>query len=295
MKSFKYILIIVLIIIMIYSSISCSTNNSNTQKSITLQCSNAIFPKELLSESSKIMAERLKCLNFDNFTIDEDTFQSQMVVKLDDKANIPFVSEILSIQGKVNFLETFNREEVLKNLRHKLKSDCVQILDSLLGITSAKKYPDAIIGHAEVKDTFAISKFFRSKTVKSMLPTNTKFYWSKFVSESNRFELYAISLENSGINKASIEEIHVSKDAKYIAVSMTFKHEYWSVLENLTKRNIDKSIAFLVDGRVYSAPIVRSEISGGKIEITGNFTEEDANSIVAIISGGELPLDFQVK
>lgn len=294
MKSFKNILIIVLIILMFCAMFAC-TKSSNNQKSITLQCSNTTFPKELLSESSKVMVERLKCLNFNNFTIEEDTYQSQILIELDDRASISFISEILSVPGRVNFRETFDREDLLKNLRHELKSDCIHLLDSLLGINSSKKYPDAIIGQAEAKDTFAISKFFRSKTVKSLLPSNTKLCWSKYINESHKLELFAISNDDSGINKSSIEEIHVSKDDKYIGVSMTFKHEYWSVLENLTKRNINKSIAFVLDGRVYSSPIVRSVISGGKIEITGNFSEADANSIVTIISSGELPLDFQVK
>lgn len=234
-------------------------------------------------------------MNIYNFTIYEDIYQSQLIIKLDEKIDNQFISMILTEQGTMNLLETYKREDVLMKLHKGLNAECNQKLDSLLGITADKQYPDAIIGQANSADTFAISKFFRSKTVKSMLPPSIKFCWSKFVSESKKFELYAVSTANSGISKTSIDEVHVSKEVKYIAVSMTFKHEYWGILENLTKRNLNKAIAFVVDGRVYSAPIVTSAIAGGKVEVTGNFTEADANSIVAIISCAELPLDFQVK
>lgn len=295
MKSFKYILIIVLIIILIYSSVSCSEKKVNNKKTITLESICKTYPKELLSESRNVIVERLKCMDISNFAIDEDIYQSQLIIKLDDKVDDQLISMILTDQGVVNFLETLKRDDVLLKLHTRLNAECNKKLDSLLCITADKKYPDAIIGQANSTDTSAISKFFRSKTVKSMLPSNIKLCWSRFVSESKKLELYAVSTANSGISKTSIEEVHTSKDGKFIAVSMTFKHEYWAVLEKLTKRNLNKAIAFVVDGRVYSAPVVSSAIAGGKVEVTGNFTEADANSIVAIIRCGELPLDFKIK
>ncbi len=295
MKSLKCVLIAVLIIILIYSSISCSDQSINKQKTIVLESTCKTFPNELLSESSKVIADRLRCINISNFTIDEDIYQSRLIIKLDDKGDTQLISMVLTEQGTVNFQETHKREDVLMNLHKGLSTECNQKLDSLLGITTDKKYPDAIIGQANSRDTFAINKFFRSKAVKSMLPSNIKFCWSKYVSESNRLELYAVSTEKSGIDKTSIEGVRVSKDAKYISVLISFKQEYYRALEDLTKRSMDKSIAFLVDGRVYSAPIVKSVISGGKVEVTGGFSEEEANRLVAIISCGELPLDFQIK
>ena len=179
MKTLKYIFIIVMIIIMIYSSISCSKNQNNNQKSITLQSLCKTFPIELLSESNGIMAKRLACLNINNFTIDEESYNSQLIVKVNDNVDIQLLSEVLTSRGNVNFLGTFNRENVLINLHKELTSNCIQKLDSLLGITDGKKYPDAVIGQAIAKDTFAISKFFRSRTVKSLLPSRINFCWSK--------------------------------------------------------------------------------------------------------------------
>lgn len=295
MKSLKYIIIGLLIIILIYSSISCTEKAANNQKTITLESIYKTFPKELLSESKSVMTKRLNCMNIKDFVIEENSFQSQITVTLSEKENIPAISKVLRAQGKASFLETYNGNEVLGKLRKGLKSDCSRVLDSILGVTSDKAYPDAIIGQANVKDTFAIGKFFRTKAVKSLLPPSAKLCWSLTPNSSNKFELFAVSAENHGIDETALSDIHTSKGENYFGVSMTFKQEYNKTLENLTTRNIDKAIAFLIDGKVYSAPIVRSAITGGKVEITGNFTEEDANSLVAIIGYGELPLDFLIK
>lgn len=280
---------------MIYSSIACTEKAANNQKTITLESISKTFPKELLSESKEIMARRLNSMNIKNFIIEENTFQSQIVVILNEKENIKAISDVLNARGKANFLETINRNEVLINLRKGLKSDCSQVLDSLLGITNDRTYLDVIVGQADAKDTFAIGKFFRAKAVKSLLPSSAKLCWSLTPNSSNKFELYAVSTESQGIDETALSDIHTSKDENYVGVSITFKQKYHKALENLTNKNINKTIAFLIDGKVYSAPIVRSAITSGKVEITGNFTEEDANSLVAIIGCGELPLDFQVK
>ncbi len=295
MKSLKYIIIGLLIIILIYSSISCTEKAVTNRKTITLESVVKTFPKELLSESKKIMVKRLECINIKDYVIEENIFQSQIVINLNEKENIKSIAEVLKSRGKASFLESFKRNEVLSNLRKGLKSDCSRVLDSILGITVDKAYPDAIIGQANVKDTFVIGKFFRAKAVKSILPSKAKLCWSLAPNSSNKFELYAVSTESYGLDETALSDIHTSKSENYFGVSMTFKQEYIKTLENLTSRNIDKAIAFLIDGKVYSAPVVRSAITSGKVEITGNFTEEDANGLVAIIGCGELPLDFLIK
>ncbi len=296
MNLLKYIFIGVIVSIISSSCGTQSINNSNKDQVITLQSLSTSFPRELLSESSRIIAERLKCININNFTIEENIDQSQLIVTFDKKVDIQYLSEILPLQGKVNFFETYKREDVLKNLQKTIGLNCIQRIDSLLGISNIdKKYFEAIIGQAEVKDTSTINSSLKSDIVRSLLPTNIKFYWSNYLTESNKIELYAISSANSEINETTLKDVRASKDTKYIAISMTFKEDYWSAWENLTKKCMDKSIAFIVDNKVYSAPKVCSVISGGKIEITGNFSEKEANRLVAIIGCGRLPLDFQVK
>lgn len=295
MKTLKYILIGFIIIILIYSSISCSKNQNRNQKQVVLQSLSKTFPKELLTESSSIMAKRLKSVNINNFTIDEDIDHSQLIIKLNDDADIQTISETLASRGEFCFLGTLKREDVLMNLYKKLSPNCTLKLDSILGITGGKVYPDAIIGQANSSDTFAINKFFRSKAVKSLLPKNILLCWSSSLNNQNKLALYALSAEDYKINRFALDEAKTEKEDKSFAITMCFKQNFWGAWENLTKNNMNKSIAFVVDGRVYSAPIVRSVISGGKVEITGDFSEKEANSILAIISCGPMPLDFMVK
>jgi len=296
MNSLKYILIGVLISIISASCSSLPEKNSSKQQVITLQSLSTSFPRELLSESSVIIAKRLGCLNINNFTIEENIDQSQLIITFNERVDIQYLSELLPVQGRLNYLETYKREDVVRNLQKAVGLSCIQSIDSLLGVTSKdNRFPDAVLGSAAAKDTSTINRCLSSNIVKSLLPAHIKFFWSKYVTESNRLELFAISSDNSGINETALKDACVSKDAKHNAISMTFKEDYWSAWENLTKKSIDKSIAFVLDQRVYSAPKVCSVISGGKVEITGNFSENEANRLVAIISCGKLPLGFQIK
>ena len=138
MKSLKYIIIGLIIIILIYSSIACTEKAATNRKTITLECEVKTFPGQLFLESKEIMAKRLDCINIKDYVIEENTYQSQIAVIVNEKENTKSIAEVLKSRGKASFLETFKRNEVLDNLRKGLKSDCSRVLDSILGITADK-------------------------------------------------------------------------------------------------------------------------------------------------------------
>lgn len=72
-------------------------------------------------------------------------------------------------------------------------------------------------------------------------------------------------------------------------VSMTMNAEGANTWARLTKENIGKQIAIVLDGTVYSYPVVNSEISGGNSEISGNFDVEEATDLVNVLKSGKLP------
>ena len=67
-------------------------------------------------------------------------------------------------------------------------------------------------------------------------------------------------------------------------ISVEFSQEGRELFAAITKENINKRLAIVLDGHLYSAPMIRSEISGGKAQITGSFTEEEANELAAKIN-----------
>lgn len=98
------------------------------------------------------------------------------------------------------------------------------------------------------------------------------------------------------LNKENLLDVHAdfSKPA-YPTLCITFRENKWKVWENLTARNLDKPVDFVVDGKVYSAPEIREKISHGKISLTGSgFSTTEVRKLVAVISSGLVPLKFTI-
>jgi preprotein translocase subunit SecD len=67
-------------------------------------------------------------------------------------------------------------------------------------------------------------------------------------------------------------------------IDIEFSEVGQELLAAITKENLDKRLAIVVDGKLYSAPVIKSEIPGGKAQISGSFTEEEANKLAAKIN-----------
>jgi len=98
------------------------------------------------------------------------------------------------------------------------------------------------------------------------------------------------------LNKENLLEVHADfNNPKYPTLCITFKENKWKVWENMTTRNMNKPVAFVVDDKVYSAPQIKDTISHGKISLTGGgFSRTEIRKLVAIISSGPVPLKFSI-
>jgi len=67
-------------------------------------------------------------------------------------------------------------------------------------------------------------------------------------------------------------------------IALTFSDAGREQFAEVTRQNIGKRLAIVIDGRLYSAPTILTEISGGKATVTGNFTEHEAQELVAGIN-----------
>ncbi|MGE4193470.1 MAG: protein translocase subunit SecD [Pseudodesulfovibrio sp.] len=72
-------------------------------------------------------------------------------------------------------------------------------------------------------------------------------------------------------------------------VSLTFNTRGAKVFTDLTTENVNKRMAIVLDGKVYSAPVIRERIAGGSASITGNFTREEARDLAVVLRAGSLP------
>ncbi len=155
-----------------------------------------------------------------------------------------------------------------------------------------------VVGYAHYRDTAEINKYLNTKEVQGVFPRDLKLKWgvsaADFDKKGQIFELYAIrSTERDG--RAPLEG-DVITDASDVfdnygrpAVSMTMNTDGARRWAQLTKKNIGRSIAIVLDDYVYSAPNVMNEITGGSSQITGNFTLDQTKDLANVLKTGKMP------
>ena len=162
----------------------------------------------------------------------------------------------------------------------------------------------SLVGYANVRDTAAVNKIIYSKEAKKVLPGNLRLLWSAKptdnVNAKNVYELHAIKVTTTN-GRAPIEG-DVVTDAKdqfnnltgQPEVSMSMNTDGARRWAALTKANVGRAIAIVLDGSVYSAPRVSGEISGGQSSISGNFTIEDTKDLANTLKSGRMPAPARI-
>ena len=161
----------------------------------------------------------------------------------------------------------------------------------------------SLVGYANVRDTAAINKMIYGSLAKQILPSDLKLLWSAKpedgLNKKNVYGLYALKITTSD-GRAPLEG-DVVTDAKddfnqhgRPRVSMTMNSEGAREWAALTKANVGKAIAIVLDGVVYSAPRVDGEISGGQSSISGNFTIEDTKDLANTLKSGRMPAPAKI-
>jgi SecD/SecF fusion protein len=159
-----------------------------------------------------------------------------------------------------------------------------------------------VCGISSVKDTAAVNAFLKMDEVKDILPRDVRFSWTvkPYDPEGKFVQLVALRV-TSRDGKAAMEG-DVVTDARTDfgqfngspEVSMAMNAEGARMWKRLTADNIGKSVAIVLDDYVYSFPTVQSEISGGRSQITGNFTINEANDLSNILKSGKLPAPARI-
>ena len=162
----------------------------------------------------------------------------------------------------------------------------------------------SVVGYANLRDTAEINKLIYSDLAKQVLPSDVKLLWgakpADGISAKNVFELYALKVTQTN-GRAPLEG-DVITDAKdefdqtygHPSVSMSMNSDGARRWAALTKANVGKAIAIVLDGVVYSAPRVNGEITGGNSQITGNFTVEDTKDLANTLKSGRMPAPARI-
>lgn len=166
-------------------------------------------------------------------------------------------------------------------------------------------FQGAAVGYAHFKDTAKVNAYLKQSEIKVLFPRTLKFLWQIKPVEYNKEEvkdhyvLVAIKASRSG-NPALTGDVVTNARSEYAEtqasaeVSMQMNSEGAKKWARITKENVGKQIAIVLDNYVYSYPVVRQEISGGNSQISGDFTIAEAKDLANILKSGKMPAPARI-
>ena len=158
-----------------------------------------------------------------------------------------------------------------------------------------------VIGIAHYNDTADVNRMLARPEIKSMFPRDFKTLWGVKAIDTKEqyYELYAIKVTNKDGRAALGGEVVTKASDEFDqygnpSVSMSMNTEGARRWAQLTKQNVNRNIAIVLDNCVYSAPNVQGEITGGNSSITGSFTVEDTQDLANVLKSGKMPAPARI-
>ncbi|MCB9013020.1 MAG: hypothetical protein H6539_03175 [Bacteroidales bacterium] len=285
MKTILYALLAIVIFGIISTGFVKKSNATAT--TIVLQSTDKNVSIDNLMNSADIIKNRLKTYSSEPFDIYLLKEKNQIKVSFRNNQDISTFSKLLVQKGEFLFAPVYDRKE----LQELLHGD--NHLFSLLETDSAN-FPDSKIGCVSASKVSEINAFLTSVGVS---PT-CKFVWGKSAKSSEDC-LYALQLGDTKegiITGADIDYVKSVPDKSSAAyeIEITFRESAVSKWADVSRMNIGRNMAVVLDDSLFFNPVLKSEIKGGNCTIAGNFTESEANYFAALASYGVLPLNFEI-
>lgn len=199
---------------------------------------------------------------------------------------------LLQSEGGLEFWETYDADEI--------EDELAQLELENLMLIPQNRYRTPVVGQASYADTARVNAYLSSPFAQSVLPRDIRFAWShKAVDEQGiYYELVALRARSNGRPAmegdivTSAKATRADYDESRGEIKLNMNEEGARMWQRVTRENVGKSIVFVIDGDVYSYPIVQAEIKGGRCFITGDFTFEEAQELADILQSGQMPCRF---
>jgi len=209
-----------------------------------------------------------------------------------DRSLLDMVSSDTAAATEASTLEEFTRQNPLFGvLRPNVGQD-------------GQPVPGSMIGFAAGKDTSRVNAYLAMNQVKSLMPRELKFYWSqnpyKYDQTRTLYELHAIKVSTRDGRAPLTGDVVTSArpstgvTGSDIKVDFSMNGEGAKIWQRMTRDNIGRCIAVVLDDYVRSYPRVQNEISGGNTEITGDFTLAEAEDLANILKSGKMPAPARI-
>ena len=230
-------------------------------------------------------------------------------VEMPGSKDIDRVKKMLATSAKLQFWEVQTVQEVIPYLEQlstivPLKADSIGVSKNanLMNMLQLNSLRSSGVGNIKLSDTAAVNKILNSKIAKDLRPANikyTQFMWG-YKPEStdpNNLVLYAIrgNINQKAPVDGAVESARVNYDELgRVVVDMQMDSKGSKEWKAMTAKNVNKSVAVTLDNVVYTAPNVVNEIPNGRTQISGNFSQEEAQDLVNVLGAGKLPASAKI-
>lgn len=282
---------------------------------------------ESIVSAFEVLRERIDGFGVTQPNIQRVGSSGRIVVELPGARDINRAQELLSSTAQLEFWETISQDEQglsqflftadskIAEISKRESQDEVEALlenaadsvsnnNPLLSKLIAPAPGSNAFVRAAVKDTAEIGGYLRNNEVKALLPAAikfTKFAWQRVGADAEIVELYALKSNREGLPRISGDVVSNAQDTfdqfGKPAVSMTMNTKgarEWERMTGDVYQN-QTGIAIVLDNKVYTAPGVSSgPISGGRSEITGDFTINETKDIANVLRAGKLPASAEI-
>ncbi|MCR4665437.1 MAG: protein translocase subunit SecDF [Paludibacteraceae bacterium] len=248
---------------------------------------------EILPQLAQINNEYARINEATEEVSKEESAQADAIEGTDNQQAESEDADILNLANDSASQADANQEKVEEN--YKKQNPLFYILNPSIS-QAGQAYRGPIVGTVRYTDTARVNEMLTSTIAKQVLPRDLRLKWTvKAIDEANTvYQLIALKAQRDG--RASLEG-DVITDARadfsqlsvYANVSMSMNAEGAKAWQRITKDNIGKSVAIVLDGYVYSFPTVQNEIAGGNSQITGNFTVDEAKDLANTLKSGKMP------
>ena len=209
-----------------------------------------------------------------------------------DRSLLDMVSSDTAAAAEASTLEEFTRQNPLFGvLRPNVGQDGQPVPGSLIGFTAGK-------------DTAKVNAYFAMNQLKALFPRELRFYWSqnpyKYDETGTLYELHAIKITTRDGRAPLTGDVvtgarpSTGVTGSDIKVDFSMNGEGAKTWQRMTRDNIGRCIAVVLDDYVRSYPRVQNEIAGGNTEITGDFTLEEAEDLANILKSGKMPAPARI-
>ncbi len=255
----------------------------------------------VIEDTKTVLLARAKGLGYKDAFVKDGTAPGTMELMMPQKDNLEYAwypGDLLQKRGYLECMETYQLNELFPLLMV-ARAEIARLNDgdscsALLPVDRTKDDGGrgAVIGYARARDTMNVMNCLNEPTVKVLLPKNLSLKWGgKKIDKGGLLELYAVKngAGNLIMDGNVIKDAELNKDAFGVSVFIDMSDQGAKDWALMTKKNIGRCIAMVLDNRVYSAPRVNAEITGGHAQISGNFTPEEAAKLSILLKSGSLP------